>query len=423
MNEFSHYRLIKIIGNIIMKILILVESLKIGGGSERFASTIGSALSDEGYSVSYLTLMDEKPKYKFKGEYYTLNIDNIYTNILKRFTDLISYSSRIKKICNDLNIDIIIAVSEVANFYAVLSRWLFNNKTHIIATQHMNPGIFLDDKLKFNLIKFFYNRADEVVCVSKESGKILNEVYNIHNTRTIYNMMDIQKNLNLAREELPFQYNDLFKKKYFKFFNMGRLTRQKGQWFMIRSFRQVVDQYPNARLIILGEGDLRKDLEDLINELHLDEHVFLLGEQENVFPFLRNSDCFVFPSLWEGLPLVLIEALSVDLPIISSDCKTGPREILTPELTLDENINYPYLGKYGILNQSFPNEFNFKTLREAPLNKSEEILSNSMIKIMEDCDLRKKYSAGQFRALNFDEKNILNQWNELLTEYNHQINR
>jgi glycosyltransferase involved in cell wall biosynthesis len=321
---------------------------------------------------------------------------------------------RIKRICDELKVDTIIAVSEVANFYAISSRLLFKNKPRIIATQHMNPGIFLDDILKYRSIKFFYPHADEVVCVSKASEKILNEVYGIHNTRTIYNMMDIQKNIVLSQAELPVQYKELTNEKYFKFINIGRLTRQKGQWFMIRSFRRVIDNYPHARLFILGDGPIKKDLEDLIFKLELDDHVFLLGEQENVFPFLRNCDCFVFTSLWEGLPLVLIEALSMNLPIISADCKTGPREILSPEITLEEDINYPYLGGYAILNQPFPNEFILKTLKEVILNKSEEILSNSMIKIIEDPDLRKKYSCGQARAENFDEKNIVDHWNKLL---------
>jgi glycosyltransferase involved in cell wall biosynthesis len=361
--------------------------------------------------------MDEKPKYKFKGDYYTLNIDDIYTNGVKRLTDLIRYAPGIKRICDDLEIDTVIAVSEVGNFYAVLSRWLFNNKVRIIATQHMNPEIFLDDKLKFNSIKFFYPRADEVICVSRESEKILNEVYHIYNTRTIYNMMDIQKIVGLSQEELPVQYKELYREKYFKFINIGRLVRQKGQWFMIRSFRGVVDKYPHARLYILGDGPIKEDLEDLISKLELDEHVFILGEQENVFPFLGNSDCFVFTSLWEGLPLVLIEALSMSIPVISSDCKTGPKEILCPELDLEEEPNYPYFGTYAILNQPFPKEYVFHTIKESPLNRSEENLVNLMIKMIKDPDLKKKYSKGQVRAEEFDKHHIMSQWNKLLKDY------
>ena len=140
-------------------------------------------------------------------------------------------------------------------------------------------------------------------------------------------MMNLKENIKLSHEELPANYKELFNGDYFNFINVGRLTQQKGQWFLIRSFRKVVNQHENARLFILGEGKLKKELEDLINKLNLKENVFLLNIQENVFPFLKSSDCFIFSSLWEGLPIVLIEALSMNLPIISTDCKTGPRKI------------------------------------------------------------------------------------------------
>ncbi len=207
----------------------------------------------------------------------------------------------------------------------------------------MNPEIFLDNKLKFHSIKFFYPKANIVVCVSKETEHILNQVYNISNTQTIYNMVDIQENIKLSQVELVPEYKDLFKEEHFNFINIGRLTRQKGQWFMIRSFKQVFERYPHARLFILGDGPLKEDLEDLITKLDLNNHVFFLGEQDNVFPFLKNGDCFLFPSLWEGLPLVLIEALSMDIPIISSDCKTGPKEILCPELDFGGKTKLPVI--------------------------------------------------------------------------------
>jgi glycosyltransferase involved in cell wall biosynthesis len=397
------------------RILILVESLKVGGGSERVGATLGTKLHDKDYEVSYLTLMDENPKFKFKGDYYTLNEDDIYKgNNLKRGFNLLKYSYKIKRICKDLNINTIISVGEVANFYAVLSRWLFKNKVHIIISQHMSPEIFLDDKVKYQSIKFFYPRADEIVCVSKDTERILNETYGIQNTQTIYNMMNLTENIRQSKEELPEEYKELFTGNYFNFINVGRLNRQKGQWFLIRSFRKVVNQHENARLFILGDGTLKNELKDLINELNLNEKVFLLGVQENVFPFLKNSNCFIFSSLWEGLPIVLIEALSMNLPIISTDCKTGPREILCPELDLNNEIIYPYYCKYGILNQPFNDKLLFRNLDEVTLNKSENILSDLMVKIIEDPVLRKKYSNGQRMSEKFDEEEIMKDWEKLL---------
>ena len=406
------------------KILILVDSLKVGGGSDKFAAILGTRLHDYGYHVSYLTLMDGSPKYQFKGDYYTLNENDIYENDFRRGFNLLRYSPKIKKICAELNIDTLISAGDPANFHALFSRWLFGNKVRIIISQHMNPEIFLDSPLKFRLIKYFYPRADEIVCVSKEVERIFNEVYGFKNTLTIYNMMDIEENLKLSLEELPNQYKEFFEIKnkngkfseegYFNFINLGRLDRQKGQWFLIRSFRRVVDEHENARLFILGEGDLRGELEVLINDLHLDENVFLLGDQENVFPFLKNSDCFIFSSLWEGFGLVLVEALSLNLPIISTDCKTGPREVLCPELDIDKLISYPYLGKHAILTQPFLNQLVFKNLEEAPLDKSENILSDLMIKMIEDPVLREKYSNGQKRSEKFSYKKIIKAWDDLL---------
>ena len=249
------------------RILILVESLKVGGGSERVGATLGTKLYDKDYEISYLTLMDENPKFKFKGDYYTLNEDDIYKgNNLKRGFDLLKYSYKIKRICKNLNIDTIISVGEVANFHAVLSRWLFKNKVQIIISQHMSPEIFLDDKVKYQSIKFFYPRADETVCVSKDTERILNESYGIQNTQTIYNIMNLKENIKLSLEELPKKYKELFKGNHFNFINVGRLTRQKGQWFLIRSIRKVVDQHENVRLFILGDGTLKKELKELINQ-------------------------------------------------------------------------------------------------------------------------------------------------------------
>ena len=395
-------------------ILIVVDTLKIGGGSDKFAAILGSELHDQGYNISYLTLMDGNPKYGFKGDYYTLDETDIYGNNLKRGLDLLRYPRRIKSICEDLKVDTIISAGDPANFQAIMSRFLFGNKVRLIITQHMNPEIFLDSPLKFRLIKFFYPRADEVVCVSKEVEKIFNKEYGISNTQTIYNMMDIQKNIKLSSQELPGNYKELFEGDNFKFINMGRLDRQKGHWFLIRSFRKVVDEYNNARLFILGEGDLRGELEGLIQNLDLGENVFLLGSQENVFPFLKNSDCFVFTSLWEGLPLSLIEALTMNLPVISSDCKTGPREILCPELNLDETINYPYLGEHAILTKPFPNRIISPTLNEVSLIEPEQVLAGIMIEMIEDPDLREKYAIGHSITRNFAKEKIVTQWNRLL---------
>ena len=185
---------------------------------------------------------------------------------------------------------------------------------------------------------------------------------------------------------------------------------------LIRAFKKVVEKYPNSKLIILGKGELKKDLENLIKKLKLENNVYLLGFHKNPFKFLKNSHCFVFSSLWESFGQVLVEALTFNLPIISTDCETGPREILAPELDLEEKINYPYFGKYGILIEPFPRKFIFKDLKEKPLIKQEKQLSDLMIKIIQDNSLRKKYSNGLKRAKDFDIDKIIKKWEKVIIE-------
>ena len=276
----------------------------------------------------------------------------------------------------------------------------------------MYPNDSIYGKTHNFLIKILYPKADKVVVVSEEIKNILIENYNIpkEKIKTIYNPHYISKYQELSKEPLEQKYQNIFKNS-FVFINIGRLTEAKGQWFLIRSFKEVVEKYPNAKLIILGEGELKEKLQDLINKLNLQNNVHLLGMQKNPFKFLKHSNCFVFPSLWESWGQVLVEALTLNLSIISTDLKTGPREILTPELDINYKMDYPYYGKYGILTKPFPRETIFKSLDEKPLIEEEKMLVDLMIKIIEDEELRKKrYSNGLERAKDFDVNKVIKEW-------------
>jgi glycosyltransferase involved in cell wall biosynthesis len=116
---------------------------------------------------------------------------------------------------------------------------------------------------------------------------------------------------------------------------VGRLTKQKAFDVLIRAFAQIrKDQ--SARLIILGEGEERPALEGLIKEYKLEQDISMPGFVPNPYPYMAHAAVFVLSSRWEGLPTVLVEALALGTSIVSTDCPSGPREIL-----LD--------GKYGKL--------------------------------------------------------------------------
>ena len=125
------------------------------------------------------------------------------------------------------------------------------------------------------------------------------------------------------------------KEENINFVNMGRLSPEKAQDNLITAFAKLNETYPNSKLYILGQGPLEKDLRNLIIELDLTESVFLLGQLENPFGFLSKCDCFVLSSHYEGQPMVLLEAMTLDMNIVATD-------IVANRTVLED-------GKYGVL--------------------------------------------------------------------------
>ena len=108
---------------------------------------------------------------------------------------------------------------------------------------------------------------------------------------------------------------------------MGRLTHQKDFSTLIRAVSKVLNE-TGVKLVIVGEGDDRADMEKLIRELGIHESCELPGFVGNPYSYLKNTDVFVLSSRWEGLPNALLQALAVGTPVVSTDCPSGPREIL-----------------------------------------------------------------------------------------------
>lgn len=101
--------------------------------------------------------------------------------------------------------------------------------------------------------------------------------------------------------------------------NMGRLSPEKNQINLIKAIKQIIKDQKNVRLYILGEGPLKLEMKQLIKKLELEEHVFLLGHQEDPFSIMKQCDLFVFPSIYEGQPMVLLEALTLKLPVLATN--------------------------------------------------------------------------------------------------------
>lgn len=175
-----------------------------------------------------------------------------------------------------------------------------------------------------------YNRYDKAVCVSRSVEEVMKSYYGLNNTVTIYNPIDVEFINQKAKKPV-----DLVPSKGFNLVSVGRLVPQKGYDLLIPIIARLRNEGIDISLYILGEGEDRQKLEALNQELGTTECVHLLGYHTNPHAIVSKMDAFVCSSRAEGYSLVIAEALSMGVPVISTNC-AGPNELLAD-------------GKYGIL--------------------------------------------------------------------------
>lgn len=220
-----------------------------------------------------------------------------------------------------------------ANLIALWAARLARQSTPVVVTVHNTMSQSTPDqgdwgsRLSSRLISTFYPWAAGVVAVSRGAADDLSRTSGLPRDRVevIYNPVITPAILAQMRE--PPDHPWFAPGQPPVVLGVGRLTRQKDFPTLIRAFAEVRRSRP-CRLIILGEGESRPALEALIGELGVAADVALPGFQANALGYMAGSTLFVLSSAWEGLPTVLIEALAAGTRVVSTDCPSGPREIL-----------------------------------------------------------------------------------------------
>lgn len=185
------------------------------------------------------------------------------------------------------------------------------------------------NKLKLKLIKYLSKKilsnVDAIVAISEGAFDDLSSLIGAsEKIRLIRNAIIVQDIFDKANEEI----NDIeYKKPYI--LGVGRLVPQKGFDILIEAFYILRTKYKEQiNLIILGEGAERIRLEKYAEEHNIKSYIYMPGHVGNPYPYMKEASVFVLSSRWEGLPTVLVEALALGAPVVSTDCKSGPSEIL-----------------------------------------------------------------------------------------------
>ena len=292
-------------------------------------------------------------------------------------------------------------------------------KTLISVRIHMSKRIQCIGKLQGWIEKVatkrLFNRADGIVAVSKVIAMDLVESFHLSREKivSIYNGYELRNMEMRAGEPLGIKEEEWFKGNVIV--SVGRLSKEKGHIHLIKAFACVQKYIQNARLLILGEGELAGELEEKIKRLGLEDNVKLYGFVNNPYQIVKKSDLFVMSSLNEGFPNALAESLCLGVPSISTDCDSGAREILAPNTDLTKKVLHGFeKAEYGILCPVCEGGNVDETLEMTP---QEMDMADAMLYMLQNQDVYAHYKEkARERAEQLSLDKIIEQWIALIEE-------
>lgn len=302
-----------------------------GGGAERVAVNLLKGMSSQNIALDLVLATAEGPYLNQVPD--GVRVVNLSAGrVIKAILPLSKYLRQNQPLA-------LLSHLDHANVVALLARKLARTQTRLVVVEHNTMS---SDKSKFirakfvpPLMKLLYPSADAIVGVSTGVSRDLELQLGLPEGKviTIYNPVVDDELIAKSKADLnhPWFQNEEVP----VFLAVGRLTQQKDFSTLLEAFA-ILRKKKHARMIILGEGESRSELEALIACLGISEDVSLPGFVENPYAYLSRATAFILSSRWEGLPTVLIEAMVCGCPVISTDCPSGPDEILES-------------GKYGNL--------------------------------------------------------------------------
>lgn len=351
-----------------MKITIFANGVS-NGGAEHVACNLANYFVAHGYAVDLLTMADDEPTYFIEKDVRRIILieekerRSFFYNTKLRLM-------RIYRYCKEADTNCYIAIMQAATLSLLSMKRIL--KAPVIITERSNPNRYAWNKKL--LLKMFVSKAD--ACVFQNKGQI--EFYKkwMGKCKTVIIPNAVSVNINTVDWD----------KREKKIVAVGRLNKVKNYPMLIKAFSKIADIDKEYKLFIYGEGEERINLDSLIKKFGLDGRVQLCGFVRNIADYIKNAKIYVLTSDYEGMPNSLMEAMSLGLACISTDCESGsPRELIS--------------NQRGIL---------------VPTGNV-DILADSLKRLIQNDSVAKVIAQNAVTVRNeFSENNIYKKWNEIV---------
>lgn len=359
------------------KLLFVCGSL-VGGGAEKILAYLVNHFDKTRYEVK-LIILERKLDY-LKEIDPAISLECLDKTSWRGMFKIVFELSRRMRSYRPVAV---VGVLNYVNIVIMLAKMISGVRPRMILCEHLHLHDYFPKTLfghvKKGLMRFTFRRADAIVTVSASMKANLEEEYGINpaQIQVIYNPIPIDEIVEKSRAQVEHPFFEAGK--YTVVISAGRLVKQKRFDRLLLAFSRAKEKRPDLRLIILGKGELEKDLKEMAAFLGVENEVAFVGFQANPYGWLAQAHMFAMSSEREGFPNVLIEAMACGVPLISTDCLSGPNEIIDP-------------GKSGLL---------------VPEDKP-EALTAALLTLAGDDGLRRKFSeAGRRFADNFRVEKVL----------------
>ena len=390
-----------------MNIGLLIYDLR-SGGAERVLCKWSDLLNEENNITIYTFDGQADPEYSYSGKLSVLDLPSRGKNKVKQMLTLVKRYLRLRKQIKQDNIDLLVSFCSTANFPAMFQR------VPRIASIRLYSEYFSYRRIYRFLIKRTHTAL--AVQTNRLKNDILLDVGEKYSSKihVIGNPLDTELIKEKMKEEPEGEFLERIRGKKVICFTASFKTA-KNHWNLIKSFNLLHKDMPETVLVLIGgQGELEEKIRRMVDYSPIKDSVIFVGKTTNPFKYEKYADAFVLPSITEGIPNVLIEAMAVGLPVISTDCPSGPREILSEIPVFDTKCSGAEKMEYGILVETFSNvpNFDFEELTDQNF-----YLYKAIREMLNDNNLNQHYRMmSQIKTEQYNLENYKNKLKDIVNE-------
>lgn len=331
------------------RVCLLIYNLG-SGGAEHVLSQ-WSLLLAEKYDV-YMTVFDgdTTPNYEYFGKLHNLNVKSDNSSYFKKIITVLKRARALKKFVKINRIDLVLSFCNECNLVNTISLHGAKKACSIRSVSDLNANAFVQYVIKSKNNKLILQTETLKSMLITKYGDWLKKKTLVFGNP--FNTTLIKKN---ATEEPPEALKDILRDKT-TIVNVASIKPSKNHENLLRSFELVCNEIPNVYLILVGADPVGKGekIKRMAESSSYSERIIFAGEIKNPFPIVSRASMFVLPSLAEGIPNALAEAMICEVPVVATNCPTGPKELLTDIGDIIEyNERGYYMGRYGVLVKPF----------------------------------------------------------------------